>query len=155
GSRHSGKAFGDAWELPPNRAYNETCAAIASFQWAWRLLLATGDARYAAHMERLLYNGFGPAVSADGRRFFYVNPPQRRIHHYENARRSRRRKWFSCACCPPNIMRQLASVQHYLATVAGETLYLHQFTGAVVSSQLPAGEVELEMATGYPWSGRV
>ena len=38
------RRFGDRYELPPDRAYNETCAAIASFQWSWRLLLATGDA---------------------------------------------------------------------------------------------------------------
>ena len=57
GSRHVNEGFGDRFELPPDRAYNETCAAIASFQWSWRLLLATGDARYADHMERVLYNG--------------------------------------------------------------------------------------------------
>jgi uncharacterized protein len=44
GSRHATEGFGDRFELPPDRAYNETCAAIASFQWSWRLLLATGDA---------------------------------------------------------------------------------------------------------------
>ena len=30
------------------------CAAIASFQWNWRLLLATGEHRYADEMERVL-----------------------------------------------------------------------------------------------------
>ncbi len=78
GSRHVNEGFGDRFELPPDRAYNETCAAIASFQWSWRLLLATGDAKYADHMERVLYNGFGAAISAEGDRFFYVNPLQRR-----------------------------------------------------------------------------
>ena len=42
GSRHRDEAFGDPYELPPDRAYGETCAAIASFMWNWRLLLATG-----------------------------------------------------------------------------------------------------------------
>src|SRR4029077_11393172 len=41
GSRHEGESFGDHFELPPDRAYNETCASIASFQWSGRLLLAT------------------------------------------------------------------------------------------------------------------
>jgi hypothetical protein len=155
GSRHSGEAFGDAFELPPDRAYNETCAAIASFHWSWRLLLATGEAKYATMMERLLYNGFGAGVSAEGNRFFYVNPLQRRIDHFENDHNGRRREWFSCACCPPNVMRTRASLQHYLATVAGDTLYLHQFTGSEVAADLPAGHVELEVRTTYPWSGRV
>jgi uncharacterized protein len=155
GSRHSGEAFGDAFELPPDRAYNETCAAIASFQWSWRLLLATGDAKYGDLMERLVYNGFGASVAADGRRFFYVNPLQRRTDHVENDLPGRRREWFSCACCPPNIMRLRASLHHYLATVAGDVLYLHQFTGSAIAARLPAGPLELDVATDYPWSGRV
>ena len=83
GSRHADEGFGDRYELPPDRAYNETCAAIASFQWCWRLLLATGDAKYADHMERVLYNGFGSAIATEGQRFFYVNPLQRREDHFE------------------------------------------------------------------------
>jgi DUF1680 family protein len=151
GSRHSDEGFGDRFELPPDRAYNETCAAIASFQWSWRLLLATGDARYADHMERVLFNGFAASVSASGDRFFYVNPLQRREDHFEKDDPGRRRTWFSCACCPPNIMRLLASLDHYLATVSGDTLYLQQYTGAVVSG---AG-LSVAVETAYPWSGTV
>ena len=119
GSRHADEGFGDRFELPPDRAYNETCAAIASFQWCWRLLLATGDAKYADHMERVLYNGFGAAIATEGQRFFYVNPLQRREDHFEKDDPGRRRVWFNCACCPPNIMRLIASLEHYLATKSG------------------------------------
>jgi DUF1680 family protein len=155
GSRHSGESFGDLFELPPDRAYNETCAAIASIQWSWRLLLATGESRYADLIERALYNGVGAAVSADGHRFFYVNPLQRRDGHYEGDDPGRRREWFSCACCPPNIMRLLASLGHYVATTAADVLYLHQFTGATVEANLAGGALRADMTTGYPWSGTV
>jgi len=155
GSRHSGESFGDVFELPPDRAYNETCAAIASIQWSWRLLLATGESRYADLIERALYNGVGAAISADGHRFFYVNPLQRRDGHYEGDDPGRRREWFSCACCPPNIMRLLASLGHYVATTAAEVLYLHQFTGATVEANLAGGALRVDMTTGYPWSGTV
>jgi uncharacterized protein len=139
GSRHSDEGFGDRFELPPDRAYNETCAAIASLQWSWRLLLATGDAKYADHMERVLYNGFAGAIATSGDRFFYVNPLQRREDHYEKDDPGRRRIWFKCACCPPNIMRLLASVQYYLATVntgpgpgeGGDTLSVQQYPARV------------------------
>ncbi|MCL2586451.1 MAG: glycoside hydrolase family 127 protein [Streptosporangiales bacterium] len=151
GSRHNDEAFGDRFELPPDRAYTETCAAIASFQWSWRLLLATGDPKYADHMERVLYNGFAASLSTDGKKFFYVNPLQRREDHYEKDDPGRRHAWFSCACCPPNIMRLLASLHHYLATTAGDTLYLQQFAGATVSG---AG-LTAEVTTDYPWDGRV
>ena len=151
GSRHATEGFGDRFELPPDRAYNETCAAIASFHWTWRLLLATGDAKYADHMERVLYNGFGAAVATDGLRFFYVNALQRRPDHFEKDDPGRRRVWFNCACCPPNIMRLLASLEHYLATTSGDTLYVQQYTG----SRLSGADLDLEVTTQYPWSGEV
>ena len=155
GSRHDGESFGDAFELPPDRAYNETCAAIASIHWNWRLLLATGESRYADLVERALYNAVGAAISADGRRFFYVNPLQRRDDHHEGDDPGRRRAWFSCACCPPNIMRLLASLGHYVATTAGDVLYLHQFTGASVDVRLGGGALRVDMTTGYPWAATV
>src|SRR5699024_2256186 len=40
GSRHRDEAFGSDYELPPDRAYAETCATIADMHWAWRMLLA-------------------------------------------------------------------------------------------------------------------
>jgi uncharacterized protein len=153
GSRHDGESFGDRFELPPDRAYNETCASIAGIQWSWRLLLATGESRYADHIERLIYNGLGAAIAANGQRFFYVNPLQRREGHYEQDDPGRRREWFSCACCPPNIMRLLASMGHYLATTADDVLYLHQFTGANVGANLADGTLRVELTTEYPWSG--
>jgi len=155
GSRHSDESFGDRYELPPDRAYNETCAAIASFQWSWRLLLATGQARYADLMERILYNAFGASVSTDGQRFFYVNPLQRRADHFEGDDPGRRHEWFSCACCPPNIMRLLASLQHYLATTAGSTLYLHQYAGAELNVPLAGGTLAATVSADLPWSGEV
>jgi len=151
GSRHNDEAFGDHFELPPDRAYNETCAAIASFQWSWRLLLATGEAKYADHMERILYNGFGSAINTAGDRFFYVNPLQRREDHYERDDPGRRREWFKCACCPPNIMRLLASLHHYLATSMDDTLSVHQYATAAVTG----ADLSVDVETDYPWDGLV
>jgi DUF1680 family protein len=151
GSRHATEGFGDRLELPPDRAYNETCAAIASLHWSWRLLLATGDPKYADHMERVLYNGFGAAIATGGQRFFYVNPLQRREDHFEKDDPGRRRVWFNCACCPPNIMRLIASLDHYLAAENGDTLYVHQYTG----SRLSGAGLDLEVTTDYPWSGAI
>ena len=102
-------------------------------------------------MERILYNGFAAAISTEGDRFFYVNPLQRRADHYEKDDPGRRREWFKCACCPPNIMRLLASLHHYLATEADDTLYLHQYATARVAG---AG-LEIEAETDYPWDGLI
>lgn len=48
-----GEAFGGSYELPPDQYYCETCAAIGSLMWNWRLLLTTGDGRYADLIERM------------------------------------------------------------------------------------------------------
>ncbi|MFI6479249.1 glycoside hydrolase family 127 protein [Nonomuraea sp. NPDC050663] len=151
GSRHDGEAFGERYELPPDRAYNESCAAIASIHWNWRLLLATGDVRYADLIERTLYNAFAASTSADGERFFYVNPLQRRADLVEDAYLGRRRGWFACACCPPNIMRLLSSLGHYVATTRENALYVHQYMPGTID----AGEFAVSVETDYPWDGRV
>src|SRR5579871_829364 len=57
GSRYEGEAFGVDYELPNDRAYTETCAAIASVMWNWRMLHLTGETRFADLMETTLYNG--------------------------------------------------------------------------------------------------
>ena len=67
GSRHQGEAFGEPYELPADRAYCETCASIAAIMWSWRLLLVTGQARFAAFIERVLYNAFAAALAGVSR----------------------------------------------------------------------------------------
>jgi DUF1680 family protein len=159
GSRHRDEAFGDPYELPPDRAYGETCAAIASILWSWRLLLATGEARYADLIERTLYNGFAASTSLDGRRFFYVNPLQVRSARETRANQrggAGRREWFECACCPPNIMRLLSSLNHYLATVDDTGVQLHQYVSGTIRTAGAGGpDVVLQLRTDYPWDGRV
>jgi uncharacterized protein len=157
GSRHRDEAFGDAYELPPDRAYNETCAAIASVMWNWRLLLATGRRRYADELERALYNAVAVGLSADGTRFFYANPLQLRAGHDGGSQDSPsvRLPWYACACCPPNLARLGASLHDYVATGGGGGIQLHLYAAGRISVELDAGPVGLEVATAYPWQGEV
>ena len=156
GSRLLGEAFGDRYELPPDLGYNETCAAVAAIHWSWRLLLATGEARFADLVERLLYNGFAAAMSVDGRRFSKGNPLQRRPGHRPFEDTWRRQEWFPSACCPPNVTRLLASLQHYVATIEEEnTLTVQQYVAGTIRGQLANGAVRLAIETDYPWSGTV
>ena len=156
GSRHRDEAFGDPYELPPDRAYAETCAAIASIMLSWRLLLATGEPRFADQIERTIYNGMLSGLSLDGTSFFYVNPLQRRSHrsgatHADGARAP----WYPCACCPPNLMRLLASWEQYLATSDDDGIQVHQYATATIAAEPGAGPVRLAVTTDYPWSGRI
>jgi uncharacterized protein len=156
GSRHRDEAFGDAFELPSDRAYAETCAAIASVMLAWRLLLATGEARFADALERTLYNAVLPGVALDGTSFFYSNPLHRRERpELSGVAAGKRLPWYPCACCPPNVMRTLSSFEQWLAATDDAGLWLNQFATARIEASLGGDPVVLSMVTGYPWQGVV
>ena len=74
GARADGEAFGDAYELPNARAYGESCAAIGNMMWNWRMLAASGEARFTDVIERALYNGINSGMSLDGTLYCYRNP---------------------------------------------------------------------------------
>ncbi|MHB9857353.1 glycoside hydrolase family 127 protein [Streptomyces sp. YIM S03343] len=153
GAHHDREDFGDPYELPNERAYCETCAAIASIQWSWRMALLTGEARYSDLVERTLYNGFLAGVSLDGEHWLYVNPLQVRDGHTDTGgdQSARRTRWFRCACCPPNVMRLLAGLGHYLASGDEQGLQIHQFT----SGRYAAGPFAVRAETDYPWHGSI
>lgn len=153
GAHHDEEDFGDPYELPNERAYCETCAAIASVQWSWRMALLTGEARYSDLIERTLYNGFLAGVSLDGERWLYVNPLQVRDGHTDPGgdQSARRTRWFRCACCPPNVMRLLASLEHYLSSGDEQGLQIHQF----VTGRYSYGARSVRAETDYPWHGTV
>jgi hypothetical protein len=159
GARWEGESFGDPFELPPDRAYAETCAAVASVQWAWRLLLATGEARYADLIERTLYNAVLPGISLSGDRFFYVNALQLRgdapLAEDERVVSNGRQPWFGTSCCPTNVMRTLSSLEHYFTTSSADGLQLHQYAPMRVRTLVGGQPVELDVATKYPWDGTV
>jgi DUF1680 family protein len=157
GARHLAESFGHPYELPSDLAYGETCAAIGSLMWSWRMLLATGEGRFADLVERTLYNGVLGGVSLDGERYFYVNPL---ASDGREERISRggcvRREWHQVACCPPNVMRLIASLGHYVATRDGSGLQVHQYVaGRIATALAPGRAVALRVETAYPWDGAV
>ncbi|WP_062217877.1 glycoside hydrolase family 127 protein [Streptomyces sp. NBRC 109706] len=158
GAHHSDEGFGHPYELPHERAYAETCAAIAAFQFEWRMALLTGEARYADLAERTLYNAVLCGVSLQGDTYLYDNPLHVRDGHADQEGTSpHRTPWFSCACCPPNIMRLLASLPGYLATTSadGTALQIHQYAAGTVSAPVAGARVALRVATDYPRDGRI
>jgi hypothetical protein len=96
-------------------------------------------------------------VSLDGERYFYVNPlASNGRAEYLGRGGCLRKEWHLVACCPPNVMRLLASLGHYVATRDGTGLQVHQYAPARITAALPAGgSVALRMETRYPWEGAV
>ncbi|MEW1717944.1 beta-L-arabinofuranosidase domain-containing protein [Streptomyces sp. NPDC093109] len=164
GAHHRDESFGDDFVLPPDRAYAETCAGVASVMLGWRLLLATGDPRYADLAERTLFNVVAASPSEDGRAFFYTNTLHRRSRgtapdaHAESPRAESglRAPWFAVSCCPTNVARTLALLPGYLATADDRGVQLHQYADADIATTLTGGHaVALRIRTDYPHGGRV
>lgn len=170
GSRFDGEAFGAPYELPSDTGYCETCAAIASLMWNWRLLLLTGERRYADLFERTLFNGVLSSPGMDGKRYLYVNQLQVRNGRFgslgagSHVRTSTdtgaggirlRPAWHTCACCPPNVMRLLSSLGHYLATANKSGVQIHQYATAQLDVVVQGEPVQIVMESEYPWQGQI
>ncbi|WP_327320108.1 glycoside hydrolase family 127 protein [Streptomyces sp. NBC_01235] len=164
GSHHRDESFGDDFVLPPDRAYSETCAAVASVMLSWRLLLATGEPRFADLAERTLFNVVATSPSEDGRAFFYANTLHRRRRgtvppadaESPRAESGLRAPWFAVSCCPTNVARTLALLPAYLATTDDHGIQLHQYADAEITTSLTGGHrVALSVRTDYPSGGSV
>ena len=70
-AQYHDEGFGDPYKLPNEKAYCETCAAVANIFWNHRLNLLHGEAKYIDILELSLYNGFLSSVSLSGDQFFY------------------------------------------------------------------------------------
>jgi DUF1680 family protein len=163
GGRYEGESFGNAYELPNERAYAETCAAIATIFWNWRMLQINGNAQYTDWLERTLYNGFLSGVSLGGTEYFYMNPlacsgKGEDDPWYGWARRQpyQREQWFDCTCCPPNIQRLIASLPSYLYSSSSEGFWIHLFVASRFDGEIGEGvRLVLIQETAYPWNGHI
>lgn len=160
GARAAGEAFGDAYELPNAQAYGESCAAIGNMMWNWRMLAASGDAKFADVMERALYNGINSGMSLDGRTYCYRNPlafdpaGESRDRHLLDGRI--RNEWYDTTCCPPNLERTFASLSGYFYSTSEDGMYIHLYDNSEMNWHLHDGTgLKVRQATNYPWEGDV
>ncbi len=158
GSSAEGEKFTEDYDLPNDLAYSETCASIALAMFAKRMSLIKPDRKYDDIAEKAIYNCILAGVSLDGNSFFYVNPLEinRNRHRlntfYRKANErllTQRIEVFSCSCCPPNVVRFIASIGNYAYTTDENTIYVHQFIGG--KADINTTVITLE--TDYPNEG--
>lgn len=152
GARSDGEAFGTDYELPNSQAYGESCAAIGNMMWNWRMLAATGDARYADVIERALYNGINSGMSLSGTLYCYRNPLA-----FDPATDDKiRNEWYDTTCCPPNLERTFAALPGYLYSTSSDGLYVHLFHNSELNWRLEKGTpIKVVQRTEYPWKGEI
>ncbi len=155
GASRKGEAFGDNYELPNATAYNETCAAIGNMLWNHRMFLLEGDSRYMDIFERTLYNGFLSGISLEGNEFFYPNPLVFDGKTKFNQGKACRKPWFSCSCCPSNVVRFMPSLPGYIYATKGKDIYINLYIGNTAEINTSSNKVKISQETNYPWDGKV
>jgi DUF1680 family protein len=154
GALEHNEAYGGDYDLP-DEGYNETCAAVSFMMWNHRMFLMSGDSKYMDVFERTAYNGFISGVSESGDRFFYTNPLAYDGKARNNSSCAGRAPWFGCACCPPNLMRTLASLGGYFYAVRGDSLFVNLFGQSEAHALVAGIDVGIAQSTRYPWDGGV
>lgn len=154
GAMYRGEAFGENYQLP-NRAYNETCAAIANVFWNQRMFLMKGESKYIDVLERTLYNGMLSGISFEGNTFFYPNVLEFDGEDKFNQGAPERKPWFNCSCCPSNISRFIPAVPNYIYAQTENEIYANLFIANKTSFKLNKKEISIEQLTDYPWKGNV
>jgi DUF1680 family protein len=158
GSDHIDEKFSYGYNLPTRDTYNETCAAIGLMLFASAMQETEANTAYGNVVERVLYNGFLSGVSLDGEKYFYTNPleiDRKKYGHSTHQCNSGREKMFYCSCCPPNIVRMLASTARFAYTVDGNDVYCNQFMAGEAKLSLSTGDTLITLDTDYPASGKL
>lgn len=152
------QSYGRPYQLPNSTAHNETCANIGNLLFNWRMLQATGDAKYADLVETVIYNSVLSGISLDGKRFFYTNPLRLSKNLPYTLRWSKEREEYIsfCNCCPPNTVRTLTQVQNYAYTTSAEAVYFQLYGGSGFTTSFGKKDIlKIEQITDYPWDGKI
>lgn len=157
GSCHHGETFSNAYDLPNEEAYAETCAAISLIFFAQRMFMMEKKGEYIDVLERALYNGASSGISLDGKSFFYVNP----MASYPDGLMANGKKhiprpeWFACSCCPPNVARLRASLGQYFYDCSDTGIRVNLYNTSTAALEIGGRHVELTQTTDYPWDGKI
>jgi hypothetical protein len=144
GPRREHEAIGEDYELP-NDGYAESCAACGLADFAQRMFLLERRSEYADVLERVLYNAVLHGIALDGATTYYGNP----LSDKDNVRNN---CWV---CCPPNLSRTVLQIGKYAYAYGDGEVFVNLFVGGTAKVPLAGGEVELRVATEYPWEGTV
>lgn len=160
GSSNIGESFTIDYDLPNRTAYAETCAAISLAMFAERMLKFGADSRYSDIIERTMYNGIMSGISLGGKSFFYENPLEidpdfNNINTSTKVKErfpiTQRVEVFDCSCCPPNIMRFVASISGLIYGFDDNTVYINQY----MNSEGDVNGIKISQKTDYPNNGKI
>ena len=148
------EGFGNDYELDPEYAYAETCAALASIFWSWEMAQLTGEAKYSDLLEWQLYNAAAVGMGMEGTTYLYNNPLA-----CEGG--VTRKAWYAVPCCPSNVSRTWADLGKYMYSSCDDELHIHQYISSELRGQViklhdgREAAIGLSLESGFPYDGTV
>ena len=148
------------YDLPNDRMYCESCASVGLMMFGQRMAALTGEASYYEAVELALCNTVLAGIAAEGDKYFYVNPLEvwpdnccesTSMSHVKPVRQP----WFTCACCPSNIARTLASVGQYIYAQDEKSIYVNQFISSEFDTEIRNSQVSFTLNSFLPNNGKV
>jgi DUF1680 family protein len=107
-------------------------------------------------MELCLYNAVFTAMSLDCKQFTYMN--QLASSEKDISGRS---DWFTCACCPPNVLRLLGMIGGYIWNVSENSpssvtqIDVHLYSSTTLEFQTEAGASSIKQDCDWPRDGNI
>ena len=139
----SGNRSGEWWDKTQKGLgrWGETCASAYLLRCTTEMLRWDGQAKYGDLYERVLYNAFFGAQSADGRFQRYFSPFNEPGEWWDR----------ETYCCPNNLRRMMFELPDavYYRTPQGTAVNLY------TDSTLNADGLKITQQTAYPESGQV
>ncbi len=147
GSLPGMEGFGNDYELDPEFAYAETCAALASMFWNWEMAQLTHEAKYSDLFEWQLYNAAAVGMGLDGSTYLYNNPLTCKGG-------VTRKPWYAVPCCPSNLSRTWADLGKYIYSSNENEIFIHQYISSETSVEMDA-PVKIRIESELPWKSKV
>jgi uncharacterized protein len=91
----------------------------------------------------------------DGKSFFYTNAMQIKNNFTHPDLEVTRSGWFTCSCCPTNIIRLIPSVPGYIYAWAADSLYVNLYISSSIKFQSNRQIIHLAQQSDYPWNGNI
>ena len=144
-AHRSREVFNSPGSFSPE-AYVETCSTMAWIQLNRELLQSTGEARFAAEIERAAYNDLVGAQAQNGDDWCYYSFP--------NGPRIHTTYWRCCKSSGAMGLEEIA-IAAYGVTAAGEVA-INLLGPSSAALEVPdVGTVRIEQRTDYPTSGDI
>ncbi|MFF1876688.1 beta-L-arabinofuranosidase domain-containing protein [Leifsonia sp. NPDC058230] len=144
GSMSYGEHFHEPGKYPDSTSVNmgETCVTVTWIQLTARLFTMTGEARFAAELERTYFNHLAAAQSPDGSAWCYYTPLAG-AHDYGSG----------ISCCISSGPRGVALLPQTVFALDGNELVVAQYVPGATDFEIAGRRMTASLQTGMPFEG--